>query len=99
VIIREPGRQRPKMGLSVEEQESGEGLKVLAVTPGSSAEKAGVKKGDILRAIGGKPLSGVDDLREALEGEERAYGLSLERDGKKLDLKVSLPKPLRKADF
>lgn len=99
VIIREPGRQRPKMGLSVEEQESGEGLKVLAVTPGSPAEKAGVKKGDVLRKIGGKPLSGVDDVRDALQGEDRSYDLSLERDGRKIDLKVSLPKPLRKAEF
>lgn len=99
VIIREPGRQRPKMGLSVEETESGEGLKVLEVTPGSPAEKAGVKKGDVLRKIGGKSLSGVDDIREALKGDESGYDLSVERDGKKVDLKVKLPRPLRKAEF
>ena len=98
-IIREPASQRPKMGLSVEERESGEGLNILDVTAGSPADKAGVKKGDVLRVVGGKRLSSVEDLREVLRGDAHSYDLSLERGGKKVELNIKLPKPLRKAEF
>ena len=97
VIIREPAR-RQRMGLSVEEQESGSGLTILDVTPGSPAQKAGVRKGDVLMSIDGRSLSTVDDVRNALKGEPRDLDISVQRDGRRQTLKVKM-KPLRQADF
>lgn len=46
-----------------------EGLLVRAVEEGSRAERAGIERGDLLVAAGGKELDGVDALHAALEDE------------------------------
>jgi serine protease Do len=44
-----------------------DGLLVRGVEPGSPAERAGVERGDLLVAAGGRPVGGFDDLFDALE--------------------------------
>jgi serine protease Do len=44
----------------------GFGVLVTGVTAGSGAEKAGIKGGDVLVAVAGDELHGVDDLRQKL---------------------------------
>jgi len=46
-----------------------DGLLVREVEEDSPAAKAGIAEGDLLVAVGGKPLTGADDLFEALAGE------------------------------
>ena len=43
----------------------------------SPAERAGLQRGDLLVAAGGRPLTGVDDLFDALEaaGDEVQIGI------------------------
>jgi predicted aspartyl protease len=55
---------------------------VASVTPGSPADRAGVRVGDVLVAIGGEPpdASGFGALRERLEGA-KGLEITLERDG------------------
>lgn len=43
------------------------GLRIDAVTPGKPAEKAGMKKGDIITAIEGKKVGGVHDYMSRLQ--------------------------------
>jgi S1-C subfamily serine protease len=45
---------------------SGSGLLVLGVEPGGPAERAGLREGDVLVGIDGRPLRGVDDLHREL---------------------------------
>src|SRR5207253_1277602 len=45
-------------------QESG--VIVSAVTPGSPAQRAGLREGDVIVALDGKPVAGVDDLHRLL---------------------------------
>jgi serine protease Do len=49
-----------------------EGLLVRGIEEGSAAEQAGLRRGDVLTEAGGRPLTSVDDLYEALDsaGEE-----------------------------
>jgi serine protease Do len=91
--------QRPSLGLQVEEQASGKGLKVLEVKPDAPAAKSGLKTGDILEQIDGKAVNNVDDMRSALEKGAADYRMNIRRNGKPLELKVSIPKPLRKESF
>ncbi len=91
--------QRPSLGLQVEEQASGKGLKVLEVKPDAPAAKSGLKTGDILEQIDGKAVNNVDDMRSALEKGAADYRMNIRRNGKHLELKVSIPKPLRKESF
>lgn len=51
--------QRPVLGVILEADE-GAGVRIAAVTPQSGAAKAGLRSGDRITAIEGKPLSGAD---------------------------------------
>ena len=46
-----------------------DGLLVREVEDGSPAAKAGIAEGDLLVAVGGKPIGSADDLFEALAGD------------------------------
>jgi Do/DeqQ family serine protease len=62
-----------------------EGAIVPQVMEGSAAEKAGIKKGDVIVAVDGKPVKGASDLRNHV-GLLRAgdkIKLELIRDGKR----------------
>jgi S1-C subfamily serine protease len=45
-------------------QESG--VVVMSVTPGSPAQRTGLREGDVIIALDGKPVAGVDDLHRLL---------------------------------
>lgn len=45
------------------------GLLVAAVQPGGPADKAGIERGDLVLAVGGEPVTGVDVLLRWLTGE------------------------------
>src|SRR6267378_3749914 len=68
------------------------GVFAAEITPGSPAESAGLQVGDVVTSIGGKPLTGVADLIEALR--ERTIGDSIEieaeRRGQKVRVKAAL---------
>ena len=68
------------------------GVFAAEITPGSPAEAAGLQVGDVITSLGGKPLTGVADLVEALR--ERAIGDSMdieaERRGQRVKAKATL---------
>lgn len=45
------------------------GVRVESVTPSSPASAAGLKPGDIIIALNGHPVTGIDDLHRGLTGE------------------------------
>ncbi|MDQ2863883.1 MAG: PDZ domain-containing protein [Bacteroidota bacterium] len=55
---------RPKLGLKIEDTEKGERVKVLSVEEGSAADKAGIKKDDIIIERNGEKINDVNDASE-----------------------------------
>ncbi len=55
---------RPLMGVLVDT--TGGAIRITGITPGSGAEKAGLRKGDRILAIDGRPVSSYTGLRMAL---------------------------------
>jgi hypothetical protein len=68
------------------------GIIIMAVDPGSPAEKAGVRTRDLLLKIGGTPVSRPDQVREALLSFKGKHTLvlTLKRDGKIEHLKLNV---------
>jgi uncharacterized FlaG/YvyC family protein len=68
------------------------GMRIDAVTKGKPAEKAGMKKGDIIIAIDGKKVSGVYDYMDRLKTMEIGQQVSVDiiRDEKETVLIVQL---------
>src|SRR2546423_2760729 len=71
----------------------GEGILVRSVNPGSPAEKAGVKAGDVITSINGERIRTVGDLREKLgaKPDEKQAKLSVLRNKSEMTFTVDLP--------
>jgi len=67
------------------------GALVLSVEENSPAKRAGLRDGDIIVALEGKPVAGVDDLHRVLTDVRVAISCSLTvlRQTEKLDLKIA----------
>ncbi len=50
--------------------DKGEGIRVMKVLDGLPADKAGLKSGDIIIRVNGKPVDGLDSLNKALQDKE-----------------------------
>jgi S1-C subfamily serine protease len=71
------------------------GVMVLEVVAGSPAARAGLRPGDIIVGLGGRPIAGIDDLHRFLDEEPvgRLYQLELLREGALLRLTVGIEEP------
>ncbi len=75
-----------KLGIYV--VETGEGLKVDSVIKTSVAEKAGIKKGDIIVEFNGKPIKNLPDLKVLLISPPKESSITVLRKGKRKKLKL-----------
>lgn len=73
------------------------GVLVSSVDADSPAAKAGMKAGDLVVKLDGKPIEDGRDLREAVAeaGEGKPVTVTVKRDGRPVDLQVTLAKPER----
>lgn len=85
-----------RLGLSVQDTEDGKGAKVLGVTKGSAAEKAGFEENDLVTEIAGKPVSSAAEVAEAYRGQKKESSITAKvlRNGKTETLTIKVPKEL-----
>jgi len=79
---------RPRLGLALA-RTRGEGLLIRAVQEASPAAVSGLARGDRLVAVDGRPLRGVDDLFDALDGARGAFTLTVVRAGEAREVAIS----------
>lgn len=95
------GQQSASTGMSVTlgvmpdyADESKSGMKLSDVREGGPAQKAGVKGGDVIVGIGGKPIATIYDYMESLGRYKPGdvVDVTVKRDGKDVVLRVELGK-------
>lgn len=94
---------RPRLGIDAEDiggqlgayfgAPDGEGILVRNVNPGSAAEKAGVKAGDVITSLNGERLRSLGDLRQKLStsNDDKPAKLGVLRNKSNITLSVELP--------
>ena len=93
--------RQKRLGLKIQDTEEGGNVKIIDVEEGSAAEKAGLKKDDIITEIGGKKIGNTDDAREQLFPSEAktAYTIKAKRNGTEMNFEVKFPKKLKTANL
>jgi membrane-associated protease RseP (regulator of RpoE activity) len=88
------GENRPFLGVEVREETRNNegGARVVGVTDGSPAEKAGIQEGDVIVSFDGSPVRGpamlTERIRAASPGDE--VSVRVRRDGRNVDLTAEL---------
>jgi hypothetical protein len=84
--------QGPRIGFRPGNYESEDGgVLVEGVTPGGPAEKGGVKDGDVIVEIGGKPVKNIGGYMTAMSTQKAGMAVNVVvlRKGQKVSLKVT----------
>ena len=91
----------PKVGLQIEDVEEGDGVKILGVDENTPAEKAGLKKDDVLTELDGANLKNVDELRIKMKAfkEGDSFKVKYKRGNKSQTTEIKLPKKLKRANL
>lgn len=85
--------QKGVMGVTLEDApDNGMGAVIGLVSPGLPADKAGIKKGDLVLKVDGMPIANVAAFQEFVgkKGPGDTVTLDMKRDGKDLEVKLKL---------
>ena len=80
------------VGMTVTAREDGDGIDIVQVTPGGPAEEAGIQAGDVLIAVNGEAVDGLDVAGVSLKvkGEEGTFvELTMRRETEALTKKIT----------
>jgi PDZ domain-containing secreted protein len=94
-------RNNARLGLSVQDTENGEGARVLDVSEGSAADKAGFKEDDIITELGGREVKSAKDVVNTYQEnkDKGSVTAKVKRNNKVQQLTITVPKRLNKADL
>jgi serine protease Do len=90
------GASQGKLGLALrplqpgERREAGVSGGLLVEDAGGPAAEAGIRAGDIVLAVNGKPVSDVDQVRRVVAQKGKVVALLIERDGNQIFVPVTM---------
>jgi serine protease Do len=92
---------QPKLGLKIQDTENSNGAKILSVDEGSAADKAGLKKDDIITAVNGEKVNNVNEVRAQIMSspDKEHYTIKAKRNNADVNFEIQIPKKLNSADL
>ncbi|MEO5649921.1 MAG: PDZ domain-containing protein [Ginsengibacter sp.] len=92
---------QPKLGIKIQDAEEGNGVTILNVETGSAAEKAGLKKEDLITEMNGEKVSDVNEVRSQVmrSKNEGKVSVKVKRNNADINFEVKIPKQLKTADL
>jgi len=91
--------KKPKLGISIEDLEEGNGVKITAVNEASPASKAGLKIGDIITSIDKHEVKEVNDIKWQYFDAGQTLKLGIMRNKEVKTIEVKIPKKINSADL
>lgn len=92
---------KPKLGIKIEDTENSSGVKILNVEEGSPADKAGLKKDDIITTFNGEKVNNVDEIRSQLNESQDKESVNIKamRNNSEMNFEIKIPKKRNSADL
>ena len=92
---------KPKLGAKVEDTEDKSGVKIISVEDGSAADKAGLKKDDIITTINNEKVGSVNEIKDQLDeaGDKGIIQVKAMRNNSEMNFDIKIPKKLNSADL
>jgi len=92
---------KPKLGISIEDTETGDGVKITNVAENSAAAKSGLLENDIIVQVNDQKIKEVDALKPLLKDakEGTSFTFQVKRNKELKTILVKLPKKLKTADL
>ena len=95
---------RPKLGLTVQDRDDRQGVDVLEVEKDGIADKAGIRKGDVIVKMNGREVRSADGLRlystyNNVGTRNGDVKMEIKRDGKSQVIEIKFPRELKKVDL
>jgi serine protease Do len=92
---------KPKIGIKIEDTENGDGVKILNVEEGSPADKAGLKKDDVITSFNGNKINSVGEIMSKLDAnpEKEKVDIKVRRNNAEMSFEVKIPKKLNSANL
>jgi len=86
-VLKIPSDEASRLGV-----DEGPGVAVFQVQPGSAAERAGLRKGDVIAALNGTPVKDPNTFRNLVAGTPPGteVTLTIKRDGKEQQVRATL---------
>ena len=86
-----------RLGIRAQDIEEGKGVKVIDVEEGSAADKAGIRKDDIITEFEGDEVNSADELADAARDarEKTSMKVKVNRDGSSKTIEVKIPRKLK----
>ena len=93
--------RQKRLGLKIQDTEEGGNVKVIEIADSSAAQKAGLKKDDIITEINGQKVNNTDEAREELQeaASKSSYTIKAKRNGIDMSFDVKIPKKLKTANL
>lgn len=88
---------RPRLGLQIQDTQDSNGVKIQKILPGSPAEKAGLKEGDIITEMNGEKVNDVDKIQSEIRNSENKtdYKVKALRNQKEMNFDIKVHRPLK----
>jgi len=84
-----PGEtHRPRLGITIQTLPDEGGIAISEVTAGGRADKAGFKKGDVIKNVNGALVRTLEDLHRSLSGQTPFKRFGIRRNGTEMDIPV-----------
>jgi serine protease Do len=97
-----PGfENKPKLGISIEDTETADGVKITNVSENSPAEKSGLLENDIIVQVNDQKIKEVDGLKPIIKDakEGTSFTFQVKRNKELKTIIVKLPKKLKTANL